>query len=105
MTDNQNQSQSQPPPLFHRSDEELKKLFREVFVEEIRQIFLICQESTATFSETHKLEHDYIKVLIEREKLKSMFYRDITKQLVGWGLIATLGAIGAWVWSQVSLTK
>ena len=85
----------------HRSEEDLKRIMKEVFVEEIRQIFLICQESTATFSETHKLEHDFIKVLIEREKHKAAFYRDLEKQFVGWSIIAIAGSIGAWVWSQV----
>lgn len=89
-----------PSGQFHRSDEELKKLMREVFVEEIRQVFLICQESTGNFSETHKLEHDFIKAMIEREHHRIAFYRDIEKQVIGWGLIAIIGAVGAWALSQ-----
>jgi len=92
-----------PSGHFHRTDEELKKLMREVFIEEIRQVFLICQESTGNFSETHKLEHDFIKAMIEREHHRIAFYRDIEKQVVGWGLIAIIGALGAWALSQVHI--
>ena len=88
-----------------RTDEDLKKIFKEVFVEEIRQIFVICQESTAAFSESHKLEHDFMKALIAKEKQKEVFYRDIQKQIIGWGIIALVGSFGAWVWSQVSVIK
>lgn len=90
-----------PHTQFHRTDEEMKKLMREVFVEEIRQLFLICQDTTATFSEAHKLEHDFIKILIEREKHRIAFYQDLEKQVIGWGIIALVGTIGAWVWGQV----
>ena len=89
----------------HRTDEDLKRLFKEVFVEEIRQLFVICQESTASFSETHKLEHDFMKALIAREKRKESLYHDIQKQVIGWGILAVVGSFGAWVWSQVSIIK
>jgi hypothetical protein len=88
-----------------RTDEDLKRIFKEVFIEEIRQIFVICQESTATFSETHKLEHDFMKALIAKEEKRAAFYQDIQKQIIGWGIIALVGSFGAWVWSQVSIIK
>ena len=91
--------------LSRRTDEDLKRIFKEVFIEEIRQLFLICQESTAAFSESHKLEHDFIRVIIEKEKRRSAFYQDIQKQIIGWGIIAIVGAFGAWVWGQVSIVK
>lgn len=88
-----------------RTDEDLKRIFKEVFVEEIRQLFAICQESTASFAESHKLEHDFMKALIAKEKQKEAFYRDIQKQIIGWGIIAIVGSLGAWVWGQVSIIK
>jgi hypothetical protein len=88
-----------------RTDEDLKRIFKEVFVEEIRQLFVICQESTASFSESHKLEHDFMKALIAKEKRKEAFYHDIQKQIIGWGIIAIVGSFGAWIWSQVSIIK
>lgn len=89
----------------HRTDEDLKRIFKEVFVEEIKQLFVICQESTAAFSESHKLEHDFMKALIAKEKQKEAFYHDIHKQIIGWGIIAIVGSFGAWVWSQVHIIK
>lgn len=89
---------------YYRTEEDLKRIFKEVFTEEIRQLFLICQESTVSFSESHKLEHDFIKVLIEKEKHKVAFYRDIERQVVGWGVIAIVGAFGAWLISHLSVS-
>jgi hypothetical protein len=86
---------------YHRTDEELKRIFKEVFVEEIRQLFVICQDSTASFSESHRLEHDFIKILIEREKERVSLRQDLKKQVIGWGIIALVGAFGAWVWEQI----
>ena len=88
-----------------RTDEDLKRIFKEVFVEEIRQLFVICQDSTASFSESHKLEHDFMKALIAREKRREDRNHDILKQIIGWGIIAIVGSFGAWVWSQVSIIK
>ena len=84
-------------PYHHRTDEDLKRIFKEVFVEEVRQLFLICQESTAAFSEAHKLEHDFVKAMLEREKLRANFYRDIQKQVFGWGIMAAVGFLGNWL--------
>lgn len=92
-------------PYHHRTDEDLKRIFKEVFDEEIRQLFVIFQESTTSFSESHKLEHDFMKALISREKRREAFYHDIQKQIIGWGIIAIVGSFGAWVWSQVSIIK
>lgn len=88
-----------------RTDEDLKRIFKEVFTEEIRQLFVICQETPAVFSENHKLEHDFMKVLIAREKRREERNQDILKQIIGWGIIAIVGSFGAWVWSQVHLVK
>lgn len=92
------QNQNQNQGTYHgRSEEDLKRIFKEVFVEEIRQIFLICQESTATFSEAHRLEHDFVKAMLERERLRADFYRDIKKQVFGWGIMAIAGFLGNWL--------
>ena len=97
--------EDQEYPHHRRTDEDLKRIFKEVFVEEIRHLFAICQESTASFSESHKLEHDFMKALIAREKRREERNQDILKQVIGWGIIATVGSFGAWVWSQVSIIK
>jgi hypothetical protein len=90
---------------YRRTDEDLKRIFKEVFTEEIKQLFAICQESTTSFSESHKLEHDFMKALIAREKRREDRNQDILKQVIGWGIIAIVGSFGAWVWSQISLIK
>ena len=102
MTPRENEAQDNQN---RRTDEDLKRIFKEVFVEEIRQLFVICQESTASFSESHKLEHDYMKAKIAKEKRRETCYYDIQKQIIGWGIIAIVGSFGAWVWSQITLVK
>jgi hypothetical protein len=87
-----------------RTEEELRALAKEVFLEEIRQIFTIYQESTAAFSESHRLEHDFIKKLIEHQAHKTKFYHDLSKQITGWGVIGLIGAIGAWVMDNLHHT-
>ena len=84
-----------------RTDEEIKELFKQTFEEEIRHIFAICQETTNTFTETHKVEHDFIKAQIAKEQRRQKLFEELIKQILGWGIIALVGGLGTLVWVSI----
>jgi hypothetical protein len=54
-------------------------------------------------AESHSAHHAFIQTLIERENRKQQLWDAVLKQLVGWGVVAVVAYIGAWVVDQLTI--
>lgn len=71
---------------------ELKKVLHEVF-----------DGNVIVDKETHSDHHEWIKSQIRKEKRRQEMWVKIKTQVIGWGIIAIAGSIGAWVIRHVKM--
>lgn len=45
----------------------------------------------------HKSDHAFLRMLEERERRKDEMWEKVKTQVLGWGIIAVVGGIGAWL--------
>ena len=74
--------------------------------EELKEIVNTAVENvTKTFGTmdkaTHADHHQFIKELIDERRRKTIFKSKIKEQVVGWGIVVFLGAVGTFVWHAV----
>jgi|LakMenEpi03Aug12_release.lakeMendotaPanAssembly.Ray.scaffolds.fasta_scaffold25435_3 hypothetical protein len=54
----------------------------------------VLEQHESVTAATHAEHHEFIRAMIAREKVKAERWEAIQKQVLGWGVIALIGAIG-----------
>ena len=49
-------------------------------------------------TDVHKTHHDYVKRLIEKDRIKAERMEKIKAQVGGWAIVTALGAVGTGAW-------
>lgn len=64
-------------------------------IAELKSIFSqVLEERRSIDSETHRKDHDFLHIMMEREVRKSELIESTKKQVLGWGMILLMGFIG-----------
>ena len=50
--------------------------------------------------QTHEEHHDFVKSLIEKRKQET--WEKVKQHVLGWGIVAILGALGAWALDHIT---
>lgn len=50
---------------------------------------------------SHKEHHDFIEAMVQKEQRKQEMWQKVKTQVVGWGVIAVIGSIGAYVINHI----
>ena len=69
--------------------------FKDEIVESFRQAL---HDERSIDDETHRDHHNYIKMIVLKEKIKADRNEKIKAQVFGWGIITALGSIGTGVY-------
>ena len=65
----------------------------------------VLNERARIDEQTHVRHHHFIDMQIEEYERKKRLREDVTKQVVGWGVVVALGAIGSAVYAIVTGVK
>lgn len=75
-------------------EQQLRQLEADLITKIISAVDIHMKESLAMDENDHKHHHEYIEILIEKERKKAAFREAIKKQVAGWGVITLLTGIG-----------
>lgn len=64
-------------------------------LELVKAVFVqVLDERRSINEETHKKDHDFLHVMMQREKRREDLVENTKKQVLGWSMIAVIGFIG-----------
>ncbi|NIT13224.1 MAG: hypothetical protein GTN99_02970 [Candidatus Dadabacteria bacterium] len=75
-------------------EEQLRQLEADLITKIISAVDVHLKKSMAMDEVHHKHHHEYIEILIEKERKKAALRESIKKQVLGWGVITMLSGIG-----------
>ncbi len=74
--------------------------------DEIVQAVMEAFERTSVVNrETHKLHHDYLEGVLERQRIRRERWEKVRVQVLGWSIIAVLGSVAKFVYDLVTHHK
>ena len=50
---------------------------------------------------THEEHHEFVRMLIKKEERKKERWEKVKTQVLGWGIVALIGAVGTWVATHI----
>ena len=81
------------------ADEQQLRQLEADLIQKILSAMDVHLKETMSMDETyHKQHHEYIEILIEKERKRAAFRDSVKKQVAGWGVITLLSGIGYFGW-------